>query len=290
MPETMLFHVPAAAATIVTARATAPQLPVPLWLEMIAVIVASASGVLTAREHQLDFVGAIGLAIVCGLGGGLLRDMILQVGNVYILNQPLALPISVAAATTVFAFPVVVARRERIIAFLDIMSVGIYAVMGADKAMVYGFEPTVCIMMGFFTAVGGGMLRDICLGQTPAIFRRGNFYAIAAIAGAMSYVILIRVTGLYNIAALILGTLVTMGLRWLSLRYNIMSPTEIDLGRVVAISRRRRRTADGAAPARSSHSGDALADRRERILRDIGRRRDAEASTQRRRLWLLRRK
>jgi len=144
---------------------------IPFWLEMFAVVAASISGVLVAREHKLDLVGAVALAVVCGLGGGLLRDMTLQVGNVYILNQPMALPLSIATAAIIYIFPAIVDKPEKLIPLLDIISVGIYAATGADKALVYGFAPAVCIMMGFFTAVGGGMLRDGFMGVVPGIFQ-----------------------------------------------------------------------------------------------------------------------
>ena len=154
--------------------AAGEQVSIPIWLEMLAVVVASVSGVLTAREHKLDFIGAIGLAVACGLGGGIIRDVILQKGAVYILDQPLALPMSVATAAIAFVFPVIFEKPDRLIAILDIFSVGLYAAVGADKSMVYELSPMVCVMMGFFTAVGGGMLRDVFLGQTPGIFQRGK--------------------------------------------------------------------------------------------------------------------
>ena len=78
---------PVVAAMTVTTHASDAMVAIPFWLEMFAVVAASISGVLVAREHKLDLVGAVALAVVCGLGGGLLRDMTLQVGNVYILNQ-----------------------------------------------------------------------------------------------------------------------------------------------------------------------------------------------------------
>ena len=157
--------------------------------------------------------------------------MTLQVGNVYILNQPMALPISIATAAVIYIFPAIVDKPEKIVPILDILSVGIYSATGADKALVYGFDPIVCVMMGFFTAVGGGMLRDGFMGVVPGIFKRTNFYAIASIAGAAVYVALVinRVTS--NIMALVACVAVTMGLRWLSLRFDIKSPTEQDIAR-----------------------------------------------------------
>ena len=222
---------PVVAAMTITSHASDAMVAIPFWLEMFAVVAASISGVLVAREHKLDLVGAVALAVVCGLGGGLLRDMTLQVGNVYILNQPMALPLSIATAAIIYIFPAIVDKPEKLIPLLDIISVGIYAATGADKALVYGFAPPVCIMMGFFTAVGGGMLRDGFMGVVPGIFQRTNFYAIAAIAGSTSYVCLVMSGIMSNVAALVVCVVVTMGLRWLSLRFDIKSPTEEDIAR-----------------------------------------------------------
>lgn len=250
---------PAVAAVMVDASSQPAQIP--LGIELFVVVVSSASGVLSARQNKLDYIGALWMALLVGLGGGLLRDIILQVGDVYILQEPLAIPISIIAATIVFVFPMIVEKSDRLLEVLDIFSVGLYAVMGADKAMVYDFEPAVCIMMGFFTAVGGGMLRDICLAKTPSIFLRGNFYAIAAIAGSASYILLVDGLGLYNMAALVTSTCITMGLRWISMRYNILSPTEVNLSHMV---RSRRGNKAPAETCGDDGAGNKLA--RERAL------------------------
>lgn len=201
---------------------------IPLAFEMLAVVVAAATGALTARENKLDLIGAIVLAVLVSLGGGLIRDVILQEGNVYILRQPLALPVAIATAAAVFTFPVMVEKPDRLVAALDIFSVGLFAVMGADKTMLYGYPAITCVMMGFFTAVGGGMLRDVCLARVPYIFQRSNLYAIAAIAGAFAYIVLVKYLDVWNIAAATIGVALTVLVRWWSVRFNIMSPTEFD--------------------------------------------------------------
>lgn len=271
---TSLLTTPVAASLIPDVGA-AQAATVPLSIEMFVVIISSASGVLSARKHHLDYIGALWLAMLVGLGGGLLRDIILQVGDVYILKQPLALPISLIAATIVFVFPVLVEKQDRLLNVLDIFAVGLYATVGADKARIYGFEPTVCIMMGVFTAVGGGMLRDMCLAKTPAIFKRGNFYAIAAIAGSAAYIALVQGFEVNVIIAMVVSTALTMAVRWISLHYNIQSPTEVDLARVVP---HRYRSGEGTFTRREgvARSADALADRRERVQADIEARRKRE--------------
>lgn len=86
-------------------------------------------------------------------------------------------------------------------------------------------------MMGVFTAVGGGMLRDGFMGDVPGIFQCTNFYAIASIGGGATYVALVSLTNIPSVAALAACVFVTIGLRWLSLRFDIKSPTEDDFAR-----------------------------------------------------------
>lgn len=224
-PAVLAVTQSAASASVIASESVA----IPLAFELLAVVVAAATGALTARENKLDLVGAIGLAVLVSLGGGLIRDVILQEGNVYILRQPLALPVAIATAAAVFTFPVMVEKPDRLVAILDIFSVGLFAVMGADKTMLYGYPAITCVMMGFFTAVGGGLLRDVCLARVPYIFQRSNLYAIAAIAGALTYIVLVQCLDIWNIAAAVIGVAVTMAVRWWSIRYSIMSPTEVDL-------------------------------------------------------------
>lgn len=224
-PAVLAVTQSAVSASVIASESVA----IPLAFELLAVVVAAATGALTARENKLDLVGAIGLAVLVSLGGGLIRDVILQEGNVYILRQPLALPVAIATAAAVFTFPVMVEKPDRLVAILDIFSVGLFAVMGADKTMLYGYPATTCVMMGFFTAVGGGLLRDVCLARVPYIFQRSNLYAIAAIAGALTYIVLVQCLDIWNIAAAVISVAVTMAVRWWSIRYNIMSPTEVDL-------------------------------------------------------------
>ena len=273
MPALLSIAVPAIGAINASAAGAGAMVAVPIGFEMLAIVVSSISGALTAREKRLDLVGAIALAVLCSLGGGLIRDVILQVGSVYIISKPLALPASMITAAVVFVIPSFVERQDRLIAVLDIFAVGLFAATGADKAYAYGFEPIICVMMGFFTAVGGGMLRDICLGQTPAIFQRSNFYAVAAVGGAIAYVVLAS-SGVSHVISLIVCVAITMILRYLSLHFDIKSPTDVEIAEVIHKSRRQVRNA-AAHSITTTRSADELESRRERVQADIeSRRRD----------------
>jgi uncharacterized membrane protein YeiH len=210
----------------------APQvsaLSLPVWLDLAAVVVGGISGVLTACERKLDLVGAIGLSIVCGLGGGLIRDTIMQVGSVYMLDSYYAIPVAIATGVIVFFFHGPFSRIDNVIAWVDIISVGLFAASGTDKAIVYELTPVAAVFMGTLTGIGGGMLRDVFLGDIPHIFRKGNLYALCAIAGAVVYYVAAVPLGLTKTLSVLICVVVTVALRRLSLRYGIMSPADIDL-------------------------------------------------------------
>ncbi len=202
---------------------------IPAWLDITAVVVGAISGILVARERRLDLIGYIALAMFGGLGGGLVRDVVMQRGSVYMLNSPYAILATVSAGVVGFLFPGMFGSFPGLLEWVDIISVGLFAAAGTDKAMVFSLNPLACILMGTITGVGGGMLRDVCLGDVPRIFRRSNFYAICAIGGSMSYYLPVTLIHLQRLWATVLCVLITVLLRRWSLRFNVMSPADIDL-------------------------------------------------------------
>ena len=152
----------------------------PTWVDLASVVVGSAGGVMVARARHLDAVGFVGLALLCGLGGGLIRDVMMQVGRIYMLTSPFAIPVSVATGLVAFLFPQPLDRASNLLEWLDIMAVALFALVGTDKAIVHGFYPASCVLMGIMTGVGGGMLRDVFLGEVPRIFQKSNLYAVCA--------------------------------------------------------------------------------------------------------------
>ena len=224
--------------------ATYPELAavsLPTWVDLASVIVGSAGGVAVARARHLDAVGFVGLALLCGLGGGLIRDIMMQVGSVYMLDSPFAIPVSVATALVAFLFPQPIDRAGRLLEWLDIMAVALFALVGCDKALVHGFYPASCMLMGIMTGVGGGMLRDVFLGEVPRIFQRSNLYAVCALAGAATYWCAVVLGSMNKFWGALLCIVVTIGLRRWSLHYNVQTPADVDLG--PSVSRPVRRAA-----------------------------------------------
>lgn len=216
----------------------------PAWLDLAALIVGAISGVLVARERKLDLVGFVGLAMLCGLGGGLIRDMIMQVGDVYMLHSPYAIPAAVILGIIAYYFPQPFSRFPNLLEWSDILTVGLFALVGTDKAIVYGLLPCSAILMGTLTGIGGGMLRDVFLGDVPRIFRPSNYYALCAVAGSTVYYVMVMFVWLGKPWAAVLCVAATVGLRRWSLHYNVATQADIDLTpRVVGGVRKLRRVA-----------------------------------------------
>lgn len=201
---------------------------IPLWLDLAAVVVGAFSGLLYAQERSLDLVGHIGLAIICGLGGGLIRDTIMQVGDVYMLNSPYAIWVCVATACAGFFFPGLMTHFPNLIEWVDIIAVALFAAAGTDKAIIYDLHFSAVILMGTMTGVGGGMMRDVFLGEVPRIFQKSNFYAICAIAGSAAFW-LCASSGLRKGWAVVVCMLVTVALRRWSLHNDVYTPTDVNL-------------------------------------------------------------
>ncbi|WP_240993235.1 trimeric intracellular cation channel family protein [Berryella intestinalis] len=201
---------------------------VALSLDFLAVVIGSLGGSLFAVDRKLDLIGAMALALLCGLGGGLLRDMIMQVGDVYILRTGYAIPASAVTAAVVFFLSSPFQKRPRLIEWIDIFSVALYVAAGSGKAIAYGLDPWAVILLGMLTGVGGGMLRDVFLGEVPRIFQKSNFYAVCAILGAIAYLASSSL-GFVGFWPALICTIVTVASRRLSLRYDIKSPSQSDL-------------------------------------------------------------
>ena len=199
----------------------------PAFIELGAVAAGSISGALDACKQRLDIVGVCVLALITGLGGGMIRDMLLPTSNIYILDTPLAVVLCVVVGLLAFFFAGLFYKLDKPIAVFDIISVGLFTVAGADKALTCGYGLIPCLLMGVLTGVGGGVVRDICLGRIPNIFKSSNLYAVCSLAGAAVYFAIAQLH-VVKIVAAVACVAVVVGLRWLSLRYNLITAAAVD--------------------------------------------------------------
>lgn len=155
-------------------------------LDYAGVAVFAATGALAASRKQLDIVGFIFLAAITGVGGGTLRDVILDTPVFWVGNRTYIL-VCVAAAVLVFFTAHLLESRWRWILWLDAIGLSAFAAMGAERGLTITGSPVIAIITGMFTATAGGILRDIVAGE-PSVLLRGEIYVTAAAAAAAAYV------------------------------------------------------------------------------------------------------
>ena len=244
---------------------------IPSGWELLAIVVNSVTGVIAARELELDYLGAVFMGISTGLAGGLMRDLILNTDNVYMIVQPLAIPVAVVSASVTFFFPRMFEESDRVVPALDILGVGLFAAVGADKALFYGCNVVTCLLMGFLTAVGGGMFRDICMARVPKIFRKSNLYAFAALGGSAAYILLVTACHIQKTVGVVACIAVTFAIRIVSIKFDITTPANVDLTPVV--TRPFKKMASRKPAQTRTTSPEYVTERRERVVADIDKRR-----------------
>lgn len=156
-------------------------------LDYAGVAVFAATGALAASRKELDIIGFVFLAALTGIGGGTLRDVILNIPVFWISNNAYVL-ICTAVAIFVYCTQHRVASRWKWLVWLDAIGLAAFAAMGAAKGLAITGSPVVGIITGMLTATFGGILRDIVAGE-PSVLLRTEIYVSAAGAAAAAYVL-----------------------------------------------------------------------------------------------------
>ena len=161
-----------------------------LILEFIGVGVFAVSGALAAGRKKLDLLGVVVIATVTALGGGTVRDVLLDRHPVFWIAEPRYLYASLAAALVTVIYTRHFRPPDRSLAYADAVGLAMFTVSGAQIAQSLQLDAGVVVLMGAITGVVGGVIRDILTAEIPLILRRGRFYATASIAGVMVYLLL----------------------------------------------------------------------------------------------------
>ncbi|MDF1672046.1 MAG: trimeric intracellular cation channel family protein [Vicingaceae bacterium] len=156
------------------------------FLDYFGVFVFAMSGVLAASEKQLDLFGGFIIAFVTALGGGTLRDLFLNIDISWIIDTTY---IYTVIAGTAFAllFKKIAKHIRKTVYLFDSIGIGLFTILGVQKALALDVPIIVVIMFGVITATFGGVIRDILCNEIPLIFRK-EIYATACIVGASIYV------------------------------------------------------------------------------------------------------
>nr|WP_231703497.1 trimeric intracellular cation channel family protein [Arthrobacter sp. zg-Y179] len=167
-------------------------------VDLAGVLANGVLGGAVARQLRMDPVGFLVLALTSALGGGVLRDTLLQAGPPVALTNPAYLFTAIAGAVIAYAIELKGKWANRFLIVIDAFALGCWAATGTAKALGLGLDWLPAILIGVVTAVGGGMIRDIVVGRVPAIFGGNTLYATGALVAAVEMAILYDL-GLQNV-------------------------------------------------------------------------------------------
>ena len=191
-------------------------------LDLAGTFVFALSGAFKAVRLRLDWLGVAVLAALTGIGGGIVRDLLLGVTPPASLRDERYVLVCLAGAAAVLvAAPRIAARWNRVM-LADAVGLGLFAALGASKGLDAGLGPLGVLLTGTLTAVGGGVIRDVLVREMPAVLYKG-FYATAAILGSAAFLGLMTLD-LPEPAALATAAVMTTGLRVATLVRNTQLP------------------------------------------------------------------
>jgi uncharacterized membrane protein YeiH len=216
-------HNGSATVILITKAALEDHDAVQYFLEHCGIAVTAISGALAARGKRVDLFGVVVLALVTALGGGTLRDVVLDARPVFWVGDTSYALTATACALVVF----VIARSWEIsgkwLLWADAGGLALFTLLGVEKALRVGVSPTVAVAMGIMTGVAGGMIRDVLTGEIPLVFRRQIYlYATASLCGALVFVLLRGVLDTDAVRLLSAGT--TLLLRLAAIQWRIQLP------------------------------------------------------------------
>lgn len=196
---------------------------VAMFLDLLGVFFFAVSGSLLAARRGFDIVGSVLLACMVGLGGGVVRDIVINQGPPAAFSNQLYLIPPLLAATLVYFTLKNVQRSGRLLDLFDAGGLALFCVTGTVKALEAGMNPVAACLLGVTTAVGGGILRDITANDVPKVFDPKDLYAIPAFAGGALAATLWQL-GWLGLGTGTIAATVVFALRVLSLRFGWHAP------------------------------------------------------------------
>ena len=192
-------------------------------LDLIGIAVFAISGALAAGRKALDLIGVMALALATAVGGGTIRDVLLDRHPIFWLVDPAYLIVIVGSALFTVAYTRWRRAPEATLLIADALGLALFSVGGARIAEGAGLPAISCILLGTVTGAAGGAVRDVLSMEIPLVLRSGYLYATAAIAGTAIYFIT-EALGLARPLATVAGMTVVAGLRFASIWWRLELP------------------------------------------------------------------
>ncbi len=159
------------------------------YLGLVGIAAFSISGVIAAGKKNMDIFSIVLLGVVTALGGGTLRDIIIDVSPVFWIADLSYLWVSILAAIGAFFLVRYVSHGLRLLLFVDAFGLALFTVLATEKTISLGISSPVAVLMGVITGIAGGMIRDVLTGRMPLLLGK-EFYATPALLGAIVFTVL----------------------------------------------------------------------------------------------------
>ncbi|WP_392565580.1 TRIC cation channel family protein [Utexia brackfieldae] len=195
------------------------------WLDILGTAVFAISGVLLAARTQMDPIGALVLGVITAIGGGTIRDIILNNGPIFWVVDSTDLMIAIVASFfsmifirfTTFKYP------RYLLSILDAIGLAVFVGIGVNKAIASHVNELVAVCMGVLTGVGGGVIRDVLAREIPMVFRV-DIYATACIIGGVCHMMAYQFFSLPLQYATLFGIAVTLVIRLMAIFWHLKLP------------------------------------------------------------------
>lgn len=158
-------------------------------IDIIGTLVFAISGAMAASSKKLDLFGAAFIAFVTAVGGGTVRDLLLGATPVGWMRDTTYIYVILVGVGITFLFMKWVKKLRKTLFLFDTIGIAVFTILGISKALVLEVPPIIAVMMGMFSAVLGGVIRDILINEIPLIFRK-EIYAMACVAGGALFIFL----------------------------------------------------------------------------------------------------
>ncbi len=193
-----------------------------LIIDILGTIAFSVSGALTAMKKRLDLFGIFIIAFVTALGGGTLRDILIDAPIAWMRDLTFVYVI-VGATILAIIFRKKLNYVRRSLFLFDTIGIALYTIVGVEKGIDAGLPPLICIALGTMSACFGGVIRDILCNEIPIIFRK-EVYATACILGGVVYFLLLETPLSQDLIVIISGSIVIV-IRLLAVVFNLSLPS-----------------------------------------------------------------
>ena len=191
-------------------------------LDIIGTFAFAISGALVASEKKYDLFGVIIIAFVTAVGGGMIRDVLINYHPINWIGDLNYIWTILFAVLIVFLFKKQIAPLSKTMFLFDTIGIAVFTMLGTEKGLNFGLHPFIAAIMGVVSAVFGGVLRDVLTQQTPLIFKK-EIYALACFIGAFVFLVLYKIDAPHYVQYL--GTIVTViAIRLVAVKYKLELP------------------------------------------------------------------